>query len=486
MRALIFLHRWLGVAFCLLFAMWFASGIVMHFVPYPAFTVADRLVGLAPIDLASVKRGPAEVVTASRLDHVTRVQLVQRDDGPIYLIPAPPRTAALHASDLTEAGSVSAGLALTTAKDYAARRRWDASAASVAALQAYDQWTLPGEFDRYRPLYRVALNDAPGNDLYVSTITGEVVLSTAHYQRTWNYAGSVAHWLYLTALRSHPAAWGPVLWWLSLLATVGAALGSFVGISRIEVRASRLTSPYAGLQAWHHWLGLCCMVFVLTWIFSGWLSMDDGTLFSTGEPSGLEIAAVTGAPNWNALSRDEWRHLDPQTVEAEWFAFDDRIYRRERDAHGGQRLVVVAPPAAASSERTFLDSGEINAVALRLAPGCAPAFAVGSGDSYARAPTESDAPVFRLVCGGDWFDIDAANGVLLDKLDASRRTYRWLYGALHRLDFPVLTAHPALRTSLIVALCGFGFLFSLSGVVIAWRRLLSCFRAPTAATSLTP
>ena len=36
MRVLAALHRWWGVAFCLLFAMWFASGIVMHFVPYPA------------------------------------------------------------------------------------------------------------------------------------------------------------------------------------------------------------------------------------------------------------------------------------------------------------------------------------------------------------------------------------------------------------------------------------------------------------------
>src|SRR5262249_7147886 len=35
MRLLVTLHRWWGVAFCLLFAMWFASGIVMHFVPFP-------------------------------------------------------------------------------------------------------------------------------------------------------------------------------------------------------------------------------------------------------------------------------------------------------------------------------------------------------------------------------------------------------------------------------------------------------------------
>ena len=31
MNAIVFSHRWLGIAFCLLFAMWFASGIVMHF-----------------------------------------------------------------------------------------------------------------------------------------------------------------------------------------------------------------------------------------------------------------------------------------------------------------------------------------------------------------------------------------------------------------------------------------------------------------------
>jgi hypothetical protein len=34
LRALTLFHRWLGVAFCLLFATWFASGIVMHFVPF--------------------------------------------------------------------------------------------------------------------------------------------------------------------------------------------------------------------------------------------------------------------------------------------------------------------------------------------------------------------------------------------------------------------------------------------------------------------
>jgi hypothetical protein len=112
-----------------------------------------------------------------------------------------------------------------------------------------------------------------------------------------------------------------------------------------------------------------------------------------------------------------------------------------------------------------------------LARSCDASRTVDADDDYAVAANTPGAPVFRTVCGDDWFDIDGANGALLEKLDSSRRAYRWLYGALHTLDFPVLTARPALRTVLIVALCGFGFIFSLTGVVIAWRRLLSCFRS---------
>ena len=48
---------------------------------------------------------------------------------------------------------------------------------------------------------------------------------------------------------------------------------------------------------------------------------------------------------------------------------------------------------------------------------------------------------------------------------------RKLYGALHALDFPALTARPAWRSALVVGLCGGSLAFSLTGCVIAWRRL---------------
>src|SRR5437588_6430564 len=86
LRPLILLHRWFGIAFCLLFAMWFASGIVMHFVPFPSLTEAERFAGLAPVERTQAVAAVADAVAASGITDATRVRLIQRGDGPVYVV----------------------------------------------------------------------------------------------------------------------------------------------------------------------------------------------------------------------------------------------------------------------------------------------------------------------------------------------------------------------------------------------------------------
>ena len=218
MHSLTALHRWWGVAFCLLFAMWFASGIVMHFVPFPARSEAGG--GLASDDK------------------------VRSEQDALYVAAA-----------------------------YARSHGLDASRATVAPID-YDQWTVAGEFDSDRPLYRVALNDDAATELYVSSATGAVVLLTTQGMRLANYFGSIAHWIYPTVLRHHGKAWNTLMWWLSLAATIGASIGVIVGIVRLGTGAA-----CRGLQRAHHIFGLILAPFILCWIFSGFLSIDDGWLF---------------------------------------------------------------------------------------------------------------------------------------------------------------------------------------------------------------
>ena len=189
LRPLTLLHRWLGVSVCLLFAMWFATGIVMHFVPFPALTEAERIAGLAPVDPSRVEHGPGAAASASRIKNALRIRLLQRSDGPVYLVSGASGVESLHAADLTKAAVSSERLALAIAVDSARQRRIDPSRATFAELANYDQWTVPNRFDPHRPLYRITLDDDVGTELYVSSATGEVVLDTTRRERWWNYVG---------------------------------------------------------------------------------------------------------------------------------------------------------------------------------------------------------------------------------------------------------------------------------------------------------
>ena len=215
MRFLVALHRWWGVAFCLLFAMWFASGAVMHFVPFP-----------------------------------------ERHERPVT-------------------------------------REIDA-AREGAELIDYDQWTVAGDFDYDRPLFRYELNDDAGSEVYVSSRSGKVVLVTTRNMRLANYAGSIPHWIYPAPLRHHLEAWRALLWWLSLLGTSGAAIGVIIGLVKLAVALRDKAWPYQGLQSLHHALGLVCAPFILTWICSGFLSLGDSWPLKSLHT--LDFAPLTAHP----------------------------------------------------------------------------------------------------------------------------------------------------------------------------------------------
>ena len=493
MRTLILIHRWLGVGFCLFFAMWFASGIVMHFVPFPVLTEAERVAGLAPLKLTVPVQSPAAAVHAAMLATartgelsdaaiaagVTRVRLIARPDGAVYVVHTP---AALHAGlhavyadTLERAGVANPAAALRMAMAHAQHRGLPGEAATFAETALHDQWSVPNGLDAHRPLHRIALNDAAGTELYVSSVTGEVVRDTTRHERVWNYAGSVVHWIYPTVLRRDQRAWIITVWVLSLAALIAAISGTVLGVLRTRIAHGRPASPYRGWIGWHHWLGLGTAVFVLTWIFSGWLSMDNGLLFSTGRPDRVDAGNLSGTPQWPTEAPRAFPGEAPRVMrgsgplEMEWFGFDGHTMRRERFDLTSQLLAPATSISAASLR--VLGADEAARAARHVMPGCGPAEVIAPGDSHPATSSLPGAPVYRVVCGSTWLHIDSANGMLLQKLDASRRAYRWLYKGLHTFDFPALTAHPALRTWLIVLLSIAGLASSITAIVIGWRRL---------------
>lgn len=476
MSAVVLLHRWLGIAFCLLFAMWFATGIVMHFVPFPSQTEAERFAGLGQLDRSAPRIPVADAAAASGIVDATRVRLIQRGDGPVYIVSGPSRARAVRASDGQDASVTSADVALAIVRTHARQRGLDAARAAIVGHSAYDQWSVPNGFDRHRPLFRAALGDAAGTEVYVSSQTGEVVLDTTRSERGWNLVGSVLHWIYPTLLRSNWARWDQVVWTVSLLALIAALLGAVLGIGRVRARGGRISSPYRGWHAMHHLMGLAAMVFVLSWIFSGWLSMDHGRLFSRGQLTPAEAAVINAAPDWTGAASLDLLPISPSAREVEWLASDSNIYRRDRTSLD-QQLLVKAGEASWNRHSGLLSVHDVQELTTRLGTSCDPPFVLAENDDYPARSIVPEAPVYRSRCGALWFDIDSADGSVLQRLDPSRRAYRWLYRGMHTLDPPIFLSHPRLRSAIVLGLCGLGFLFSLTGVIIGWRRLRHSTRA---------
>src|SRR6478672_6999377 len=82
-KVLVYTHRWLGIAGCVLFVAWFISGIVMMYARMPDLANEERLARAPALDLSTVSVSPAEA--ADRLGiRADRVRVGMHGSRPVY------------------------------------------------------------------------------------------------------------------------------------------------------------------------------------------------------------------------------------------------------------------------------------------------------------------------------------------------------------------------------------------------------------------
>jgi len=260
-----FLHRWLGVLLGLFFAMWFFSGIVMMYVPFPSISDRERLTHLPEINLESLNVSAAEALVVCGAERVTKMRVISINSRPTYVCDGEDGTKkGIYADDGTLTAPIEESYIL------ARKNAVMQAPVSVITKTEFDQWTVHQRFDGYRPLYRLELNDELGTNLYFSSVTGELVQRTTAHQRFWNYIGAVPHWIYPTILRKNWALWDAVVWWISLFAIVTAVLGVYLGFRhwiRALVNFRSKISPFRGWLKWHHIMGLFTGLIIVSWDF---------------------------------------------------------------------------------------------------------------------------------------------------------------------------------------------------------------------------
>ena len=465
-RLLIVVHRWIGIGAAALFVMWFVSGLVMLYVPYPALSDRERLAGEDSIAWNRVRLDPNQAVAAAGEGWPSRLRLAMLDGEPVYRLGGSGGTT-VSAADGRLLDKVDAAHALRIARRF---HRYDGPATVTAVM--HDQWTVGGDYDADLPLYRVSFADPAGTDLYVSSVTGEVVLDTARTERLWNRVGTVPHWLYFTILRQHPPLWTKVVLWASGLGIVGAITGLLDGVLRLRLRRrypEGRISPYRGWMKWHHIGGLISGLAVLTWIVSGWLSMNPNGWFAGSGPDQVALAGYAGEGAQFPLGR---LVVSPDAREARftWAAgrslvvlSDARLQRTILDSATG---APVRPDANALFERARMLVPHAHVTAHQV---------LTAEDVYWYGPrTPARLPVLRVEFDDPartWFHIDAATGEVVGMMTAEDRAGRWAFNFLHDFDLPILLHSRPSWDLLIWTLSAGGLVISLSALVIGWRRL---------------
>jgi hypothetical protein len=511
-KLLVYAHRWLGIAGCLLFMAWFVSGVVMMYARMPGLANEERLARAPALDLSTVRLSPQKVIDQLGIGP-QELQVGMFRSRPVYRFGAGRDQLIVFAD--TETAEIFEGMNAVEALSVA--RRYAPGHSGPIQYDRYmtepDQWTLQAR--GVMPLHRFALDDAASTHLYVSEVTGDVVLRTTRQERFWGYLGPVLHWVYFTPLRRNGPAWSEFIIWSSvvgcLMCISGLAWGLWRYSPRGRFRLKRVPSqtPYAGLMKWHHYAGLLFGAVTLTWTYSGLLSMGPFGWFATPPMTRDQREASTGGPlqlelltieSMRGAEASIERSFPVKELEVIQFRGDPFwvAYRAPTEAEARQWMHTGLLPRAQRPRLEHLyvsaarpDSGTFttfdrNAM-MEIARAAMPEVPIEEAtwlekyDGYYYDLRSSRAlPVLRVRFADPhrtWLYLDPQRGGIVQRSVSVSRLRRWLYQGLHSLDFPFLYFRRPLWDIVVIALSIGGLVLSATTAVPAWRRLRRHYRA---------
>jgi uncharacterized iron-regulated membrane protein len=488
-RRLIYLiHRWTGVGASILMALWVVSGVVMLYVGYPKFMPSERLQALpaleqpaccVPLEAALVhSRAPAAVQQIVLTSIAGRPQYRLKEGNGEFLV--------VDAATGSRAPAVDGALALASAQAFLPGVRAD-----MEGQTHDDRWTHSGALDAHRPLFKVQMHDAAATLLYVSSTTGEVVMDAPRAQRYWNYVGAWLHWLYMFRDGSRDPVWSWLVIVLSAVGTVSAVTGGFAGIWRWRFAGrykSGAKTPYREFQMrWHHITGLVFGVLLITWIFSGLMSMNPLGIFDPKGERPNQVAYRQGVPGAvrpglttaQALTRLHQDRFSPSEIE--WRVLAGKPYLLARSASGSTRLITGDAGSLAVLDRWPSDQLASHGARLMKAPVASVQTLDGYDAFYYQrqaasmyGAAERRLPVLRLDfsdAGQTAVYLDPYSGDVALSVDRSQRVGRWLFNFLHSWDLPSFLHGARTRDAILILLSLGALAITVTGTVIGYRRL---------------
>jgi hypothetical protein len=494
-KALIIVHRWMGVCLCLLFLSWFASGIVLMYWDYPAVSEADRLSRAPVLDATGIRLSPQEAYARLQTElQPDQVKVGTFDGRPVYKFRFGDSESIVSAMDGKTQTEFPPEMTLRIASSWTGQPPEDAK---VEENTEEDQWTVSEMFRDLRPMRKYSWPN--GEQVYVSAVTGDVEQYTTRASRMGAYFGAIPHWLYFTPLRKHASVWARILMWASGLGTVAALCGIVIGISvyspskqyRHEGAPSSL--PYTGQKRWHSMLGLIFGLLACSWAFSGMLSMDPFPRWQ-GETWDSTGARLAGALRGGELQLADFTE-GPRDALAR-LGSDFRVKELELDSFAGEPVYLGA--GERNQSRIVHAGGEVaaefdrNKIIDVIGKAARPYTLAGVRlvtqyeayylDRHHRNPL----PVIFVQLSDNEhsiYFIDPKTARIVQSYNSGARWNRWLYHGLHSMDLPWLYNHRPIWDIIVLIFLIGGTALCITSLLLAWsvvrRKLRQTFLGPS-------
>ena len=470
------MHRWLGVALCVVMLLWFPSGIGMMYWRFPEVTDADRLARAPALDPDTIRLSPAEAAVKAEMDGSPGdLRLTTFDGRPAYRFFGGAVTVYADTGDLQ--GEVSLDLVRRTAA------RWTGEpieSATAERVREIDQWTIQMSLFDHQPVWKFSWPD--GQQVYVSGATGDVLQYTTTASRIGAYLGPITHWVYFTPIRTRPE-WITFMIWSSGIGAVAALLGLVVGLwlyapdKRYRHDGTSTAIPFKGQKRWHTILGLAFGVATVTWAFSGMLSLDPFPSLDRGpgrRGRGGEIqGAIQGEVDMAAFTthpREVLRRAGRPVRELAFTSFGGQpVHTAFLDARARHMLAVDGTPLPA------FDRDAIAALVRQAvpAPEVVTASLVGQYDLYYRDRTRQLPLPVVLIQLHDAektrYYVDPVTAEVVGGYSSRNWVGRFLYNGLHSLDFPWLYNYRPLWDVVVIFFMVGGTALCATSLVLAWR-----------------
>jgi hypothetical protein len=477
-RGAIFVHRWLGVALCLLFLVWFPSGIGIMYWGFPEIAPQDRLDRSPPLDASRIKLSLGEALVKADIVDADNIRLNTFDGRPAYRFRIDRGETMIYADTGDDQFETPRPLADRLAAAWTGQ---PADAARVESIDEVDQWTI--QLGRALPMWKYSWPN--GEQVYVSEVSGDVAQYTTSASRLGAYLGPITHWLYFTPLRKHGQLWSRLVIWSSGIGAVSALLGIIVGVWMYSPRkcyrhAGGATSiPYRGQKRWHMVFGLIFGLGAVTWAFSGMLSLEPFPAPPQRAPEGAEALQrvqrmLRGSLDLNAFAKRDPREaltvlkgvpvkqLELATIAGipVYFATVGR---------GDTRIIPMEGEPAEFDDKTLMDLVQRAVAPTELAE----VRVIEQYDRYyLDRRRERPLPVIlaRLADPDNTrFYIDPKSARVVGTYSSSGWMNRWVYHGLHSLDFPWLYNYRPLWDIVVITFMVGGTALCVTSLILAWR-----------------